>query len=58
MPRRAPFESLPLQPLDPLYSAWGLWGDHNELGRLNLLTPAIVKAASEEVKEGLAIPLE
>lgn len=51
------FEQLRLKPQDPPYSAWGLWGDHDELGRLNLLTPEIVKAASQEIQHGIRISL-
>lgn len=51
------FDQLPLRPQDPPYSAWGLWGEDDELGRLNLLTPEIVKAASLEIQHGIRIPL-
>ena len=38
----------------PEGSTWGDWGDDDELGRKNLLTPARIKAAAAEVQEGLA----
>ena len=41
----------------PEGSTWGDWGDDDQLGRLNLLTPARVKAAVGEVKEGLSFCL-
>ena len=28
------FHDLPLRPGDPQYSAWGLWGDEDQLGTL------------------------
>lgn len=30
--------------------AWGLWGDDDELGTVNLLTPDVVKAAASEIR--------
>ncbi|MDA0997852.1 MAG: cyclase family protein, partial [Proteobacteria bacterium] len=38
-------------------STWGDWGDDDERGRVNLLTPERIKAAAAEVKEGLAFCL-
>ncbi|SCV58416.1 uncharacterized protein FFB14_15653 [Fusarium fujikuroi] len=55
--RRPEFCQLPLQSGDPKYSAWGLWGKNDELGTLNLLTPAIVKNASKEIITGTQIVL-
>ncbi|KAH7020264.1 hypothetical protein EDB80DRAFT_702715 [Ilyonectria destructans] len=55
--RRPRFEDLPLNPEDPAWSAWGLWGADDELGTLNLLTEETTKNASEEIKEGIVIPL-
>jgi kynurenine formamidase len=49
--------SLPLDPSHPSLSAWGLWGDDDELGTLNLLTPEKVRAGLAEVKTGETIPL-
>ena len=56
--RRIAFESLPLRPNDPPYSAWGLWGDDDECGALNLLTPEVAKKALAEAENGLVIPLK
>ena len=36
----------------PEGSNWGEFGDDDQLGRVNLLTPARVKAAMAEVREG------
>lgn len=55
---RPQFDELPLRQGDPKCSAWGLWGDDDELGTLNLLTAEGVKEASAEVKKGEAIPLK
>jgi kynurenine formamidase len=41
------YDDLPVSPGKPPGSAWGLWGDDDQLGTLNLLT-------AERVREGLA----
>lgn len=47
------FESLPLKKGDPHHSAWGLYGEHDELGTLNRLTDTrVVKAARGEIRTG------
>jgi hypothetical protein len=54
-----PFSSLPLNPGDPPFSAWGLYGKDDQLGTLNRLTPEIVTAAArEEIKTGVRIGLD
>ena len=55
---RPSFESLPLRKDAPKASAWGLWGDGDELGTLNLLTSEVVKQSSAEVRTGDTIPLK
>lgn len=48
-----PFEALPLQKDAPMYSAWGLYGEHDELGTLNRLTDERVAAAAKsEIRTG------
>src|SRR4029078_2975088 len=46
----------------PEGSTWGDWGDDDQLGRLNLITPRKVLEGIAEVKEGrsfsLSIPLD
>jgi hypothetical protein len=46
----------------PEGSTWGDFGPDDQLGRLNLITPAQVRAAAREVKEGitfcLSLPLD
>ena len=46
----------------PENSTWGDWGDDDQLGRLNLITPEKVRQGIKEVKEGkifcLSLPLD
>jgi len=46
----------------PEGSTWGDWGDDDQKGRLNLLTPDRVKAAAAEIRDGksfcLSLPLD
>jgi kynurenine formamidase len=46
------FDELPVTPGAPPHSAWGLWGKEDELGTLNLLTPARVASAARLVRTG------
>ncbi len=46
------FDQLPYKPGNPPRSAWGLWGDDDEIGMLNLLTPDRVAAAAKLAKTG------
>jgi hypothetical protein len=43
------YDELPVKPHYPPGSAWGLWGDEDELGTLNLLTPERVAEAAKLV---------
>lgn len=53
------FDSLPLRKDGPAGNAWGLFGDNDQMGRLNLITPETVKAAaSSEIKEGTRVSLD
>ncbi|KAF6812481.1 hypothetical protein CMUS01_13052 [Colletotrichum musicola] len=54
---RPAFHALPLRRGDPKASAWGLWGDSDELGTLNLIDASVVKQASSEIQTGETIPL-
>lgn len=48
-----PFESLPLGRNDPRWSAWGLYGETDELGTLNRLTDErVALAAGGEIRTG------
>ncbi|KAK7750581.1 hypothetical protein SLS62_007428 [Diatrype stigma] len=52
------YEDLPLRKSDPHHSAWGLYGDKDELGMLNRLTDERVAAAAKnEIKSGQRISL-
>lgn len=50
-------KDLPAIPGAPPEAAW-FWGEEDYIGRLNLLTPARIKAASAEIKTGEVVPLE
>lgn len=53
------FDDLPLEPSDPKYSAWGLWGKDDQLGRTNLITAEVTRqAAVSEIQTGEVIPLK
>jgi hypothetical protein len=55
---RPAFEDLPLRDGDPPFSAWGLYGDDDQLGTLNLLTPDVVKNAASEIQTGVRVGLD
>ncbi|EZF26747.1 hypothetical protein H103_01256 [Trichophyton rubrum CBS 288.86] len=50
-------KNLPDIPGAPKGAAW-VWGKDDSIGRLNLLTPARVKAAATEIKTGQLVPLD
>ncbi|KAB8205144.1 putative cyclase-domain-containing protein [Aspergillus parasiticus] len=54
---RPRFDELPLKKGHPKGSAWGLWGDHDERGTLNLITEDVVRAASAEFIQGIVVNL-
>lgn len=62
LPPRPPYRSLPVTSAAPPRSAWGLYGDADERGALNLLTPARVADAALLVRTGkqfrLDLPLD
>jgi kynurenine formamidase len=51
------YADLPVKPGAPEGSAWGLFGDDDQLGCLNLLTPERVAAAARLVRKGAVFPL-
>lgn len=55
MSTKPSFESLPLRPDGPRGNAWGLFGDQDQMGMLNLLTPENTAAASKEIIEGVRV---
>lgn len=58
-PKRPSFSTLPLLPEGPPGNAWGLYGQDDKLGALNMLTPAVVAAAArEEIRTGERVSLD
>jgi kynurenine formamidase len=51
------YAKLPVKPGAPAGSAWGLFGDDDQLGCLNLLTPERAIAAAKLVRKGAVFPL-
>ena len=59
LPIRPPFSSLPLDPSGPAGNAWGLYGEDDCLGALNLLTSDVVAAAAaSEIRVGDRVSLD
>ncbi|KAH8890652.1 hypothetical protein GQ53DRAFT_794672 [Thozetella sp. PMI_491] len=56
--QRPPFQSLPLDKSGPPGNAWGLYGDNDVLGALNLLTPEVVAEAAKEIRTGERVSLD
>lgn len=52
------FDQLPLRKDAPPGNAWGLFGENDECGMLNLLTPERVNAAAKEIQHGIRIPTD
>jgi hypothetical protein len=58
LPERLPtFDELPIHPSYPPRSAWGIFGDDDQIGTLNLLTPERVAAAARLVQHGQVFAL-
>lgn len=51
-PKLPSYDALPVRPGAPKGSAWGVFGDNDELGTINLLTPERVKAAAASIRTG------
>lgn len=49
------FDTLPLRKDGPPGNAWGLFGDQDQRGMLNLLTPENTAAAAKEIVEGVRV---
>lgn len=58
MSTRPAFDSLPLRKDGPPGNAWGLFGEEDQCGTLNSLTPETTSAAAGEIKEGVRIPTD
>jgi kynurenine formamidase len=52
------YDELPIREGAPAGSAWGVFGDDDELGTLNLLTPERVREAAGEVRTGRCFSLD
>jgi kynurenine formamidase len=57
MPDLPSYAELPVREGAPPASSWGLWGDDDELGCLNLLTPERIAAAAKLVRKGAVFAL-
>ncbi|CAG8219089.1 unnamed protein product [Penicillium salamii] len=55
MSSRPPFDALPLSKDGPPGNAWGMFGDQDQLGMLNLLTPQNTAAAAREIIDGVRV---
>ena len=51
------YDDLPIRPGAPAGSSWGVWGDDDRLGCLNLLTPERAAAAARLVRKGAVFAL-
>jgi hypothetical protein len=51
------FDELPVKPGNPPGSAWGLFGDDDQIGTINLLTPERVARAARLVRNGMVFAL-
>lgn len=51
------FDQLPVRPGAPRGSNWGLFGDDDDVGALNLITPDLVVQAARLVRKGAVFPL-
>ena len=57
MPELPSYDQLPIRPDAPPGSSWGVWGDGDVLGCLNLLTPERVVRAASLVQTGKVFAL-
>jgi len=51
------YDQLPVRKGAPAGSAWGVFGDQDEVGTINLLTPARVRSAKDSIKSGKVFAL-
>jgi hypothetical protein len=52
------FDELPVAKGAPAHSSWGLWGEDDRLGCLNLLTPERALRGAGLVRRGVVFPLD
>ena len=58
VPSHPSFSTLPLDPNGPPGNAWSRFGNNDQLGTLNLLTPDVVAAAAREIVSGVRVSLD
>lgn len=51
------YDELPIREGLPAGSSWGLWGDDDEIGTINLLTPELAQRALRLPRRGAVFPL-
>lgn len=51
------YKDLPIDPAKPPHSAWGVFGDDDQIGTVNLLTPERVRRAAALVRKGAVFSL-
>jgi len=56
-PKLPSYDALPVRPGAPKGAAWGVFGDRDEVGTINLLTPQRVKAATASIRTGKVFAL-
>src|SRR6185312_740394 len=57
LPNVPSFAELPVRADAPPGSSWGVFGEADEIGTLNFITEAQIRAAAELVKAGTVLPL-
>jgi hypothetical protein len=55
MTSKPSFDELPLRKNGPRGNAWGLFGEDDQCGMVNLLTPENTTAAAKEIVEGVRV---
>jgi kynurenine formamidase len=56
-PKIPSYDELPVRPGAPAGAAWGVFGDDDEVGTINLLTPERVVAATSSIRTGKVFAL-
>lgn len=56
-PRLPRHHELPIRPGAPAGAAWGVFGDDDQLGTINLMTPEVVVEAAGAIREGRVFAL-
>jgi len=56
-PKVPSYDQLPVRPGAPQGAAWGVFGDDDEVGTINLLSPARVRAAAVSIRSGKVFAL-